>query len=86
MVSEDQKQLEAESIRMEYPSELTYYFENNYENLKENMDGDNYGDIISPDISVSDELGSSKQIYKCEECEVSYTYKKNLNRHNRSKH
>ena len=42
--------------------------------------------IINHDIPVSDELGSGKQVYKCEECEASYKVKSSLRQHTRSKH
>ena len=42
--------------------------------------------MINLDIPGWDELGSGKQVYKCEECDSSYKSKKALRYHTRSKH
>jgi len=61
------------------------------EELIENKDSersvfDTADEIFNPDIPVSDELGSGRQVYKCEECEASYKSKRGLDHHTSSKH
>ena len=92
----------AENIRMGSSSGPRDDLENNedvpYDDIhEENEDktenryaGRSISDIadenISIDIPGSGDLGASKQLYKCEECEASYKYKGGLREHTRSKH
>ena len=43
-------------------------------------------EIINHGILGNDELGSGKQLYKCEECEASYQNREGLSYHAREKH
>ena len=47
---------------------------------------DTADEIINHDFPICDELGSGKQVYKCEECEARYKNKNGLYQHTRSKH
>ena len=76
--------------------------ENNDDNPNQNIQQDNLDqtenecdgrsfldiadEIIKLNVHDSDELGSAKQLYKCEECEASYERKQALRYHTSSKH
>ena len=76
--------------------------ENNDDNPNQNIQQDNLDqtenecdgrsfldiadEIIKLNVHDSDELGSAKQLYKCEECEASYKIRGVLFKHTSSKH
>ena len=68
--------------------------ENNHEEKVDLVEHDNTGrstpndpgQTFNLDIPVSDEVGSDKQLYKCEKCEASYKSKVGLYYHISSKH
>ena len=58
---------------------------NENENMNENT-GKGMDDEININIPGTDELGSGKQLYRCEECKVSYKNSQALHHHTSSKH
>ena len=67
---------------LENADEISY--ESNNEDIKDQTK--NADEIINLDIPGGDELGSGKQLYKCEECEASYNSRGGLYNHTSSKH
>ena len=78
----------SEIIRIGKPNEPK---DNNNDNkdihqLKEEKSKNEYARSSLLDISGSDELGSGKELFKCEECKASYKSKMGLYYHTSSKH